>query len=262
MNIKAYRDKINRLIKKISLPKIRLPFYCPVCDTKISHFEPLDDFYIQAYKNHKFPYPLEGFETLNYKNYYCPKCHASDRDRLIALFLKEQVWDREITVMQFAPSESLSGFITKNPRVKYRTADLFMRGVDDKVDLMDMHIYQDETFDIFICSHVLEHVDNDKKALSEIYRVLKHNGYAILLVPIPLSLQETDEDPSISEPSIRWQRFGQDDHVRLYAKKDFRDRILSAGFTLREVTVDNYSSEIFYKTGIALSSVLYIAIKQ
>jgi len=257
MNLKSYKDKINHLIKKFSSP-----FYCPVCDSRISHFEPLDNFYIQAYKKYKFPYPLDDFETLNYRNYHCPKCNASDRDRLIALFLKEQAWNRKIKLMQFAPSESLSRFITQNSQVEYRTADLFMRGVDDKVDLMDMQVYQNETFDIFICSHVLEHVANDKKALSEIYRVLKHNGYAILLVPIPLSLQETDEDSSISDPSIRWQRFGQDDHVRLYAKKDFRDRILSAGFTLREVTIDNYSREIFYKVGIALSSVLYIAIKQ
>ncbi len=257
MNLKVYRDKINHLIKKISLP-----FYCPVCEARISHFKPLDEYFVQAYKKYNFTYSLDDFETLNYKNYYCPKCGSSDRDRFIALFLKEQVWRRMITVIQFAPSESLSRFITKLPQVEYRTADLFMKGVDDKVDLMDMHIYQDEIFDIFICSHVLEHVADDKKALSEIYRVLKPNGYAILLVPIPLSLKETDEDLSISEPSIRWQRFGQDDHVRLYAKNDFRDRILYAGFTLREVTVDNYSKEIFYKTGIAFSSVLYIAIKQ
>ena len=73
-----------------------------------------------------------------------------------------------------------------------------MENVDDKVDITDMTIYPDNHFDFFICSHMLEHVFDDRKALRELYRILKWGGQGILVVPIVLSIDEIDEDPSVT----------------------------------------------------------------
>ena len=103
-----------------------------------------------------------------------------------------------------------------------------------KMDITDIQ-YPDESFDVIYCSHVLEHVVDDRKAMSEFRRVLKSDGWAILLVPI--TVETTYEDPSIVDPAERLKHFGQDDHVRRYGK-DYVERLRAAGF---KVSVSNAS---------------------
>jgi len=91
--------------------------------------------------------------------------------------------------------------------------------------------YKDDWFDVIICNHVLEHIPNDRQAMSEIYRVLKPGGWSILQVPISLSLEATYEDPAIRTPEERERFFGQNDHVRIYAA-DYKRRLESAGFVV------------------------------
>ena len=90
--------------------------------------------------------------------------------------------------------------------------------------------YPDQSFDVIYCSHVLEHVDEDRKAMGEFYRVLKDTGWAILVVPI--SAEATYEDPSLTSPEERMEAFGQADHVRRYGP-DYVDRLRQAGFCVR-----------------------------
>lgn len=94
----------------------------------------------------------------------------------------------------------------------------------EQVDLTAMP-YADETFDAVICSHVLEHVTEDHKAMGEIYRVLKPSGWSILQVPIALNFEEILEDPAVTSPQARQEHFGQDDHVRIYNRKGFVGRL-------------------------------------
>jgi SAM-dependent methyltransferase len=110
----------------------------------------------------------------------------------------------------------------------YLTADLFSKAVDVKMDICDIH-YPDNTFDIIYCSHVLEHVPDDRKAMSEFQRVLKPDGWAVLLVPI--TAKQTVEDPSITDPHERSRVFGQEDHVRCYGP-DYIERLRAAGFNV------------------------------
>ncbi|MCM3904874.1 MAG: class I SAM-dependent methyltransferase, partial [Pyrinomonadaceae bacterium] len=143
----------------------------------------------------------------------------------------------------------------------YRTADLFREDVNDRVDIMDMWGYRDESVDFFICSHILEHVSDDRKALSELYRILKPNGQGILVVPIVLSLDEIDEDPSVTDVGERWRRFGQDDHVRMYSKEGFLSRTRQAGFNVRQLGREHFGKDTFKTYGITDQSVLYIVEK-
>jgi SAM-dependent methyltransferase len=124
-----------------------------------------------------------------------------------------------------------------------------------------MHSIPPETYDFFICSHVLEHVTDDKKALSELFRVLKTGGSGILMVPINLRIDKIEEDPNVEDIGERWRRFGQDDHIRLYSKKGFVERVKEAGFTIHQYGVDFFGEHVFFQHGISPKSILYVAKK-
>ncbi len=240
-------------------------YNCPVCDTRVSAFEPLPKFYVENLQKHGFPFGPDESETCNYEAYSCPSCGASDRDRLCALFLRDYLANLEghERIIDFAPSPSLSGFIRKQlDRVElpisYRTADFSGVGVDDKVDITDLQTYDDSQFEFIICSHVLEHVTDDRKALKELYRILSPGGKGIIMVPIVLSLTQTDEDPTITDESERWRRFGQDDHVRIYSKADFIKRVEQSGFRVHQYDKTFFGEDTLRRAGITNQSVLYV----
>ncbi len=245
-------------------------YRCPVCYSRVSQFEPLPPLFDEEPRRHGWKYTIDESETCNAKHYLCPFCGAADRDRLYALYIREYfpgIDAREaIKIIDFAPSEALSAFIlrltSKLPQTfSYRTADLFMAGADDCVDITDMPLYPDNAVDFFICSHVLEHVVDDRKALRELHRILKLGGQGILVVPIVLTLEEIDEDPSVTDVNERWRRFGQDDHVRLYSKKGFLSRVQEAGFTVHALGRECFGSAVLKTHGITDQSVLYIVEK-
>ncbi len=245
-------------------------YRCPVCENRVKNFMPLPEFYTENLQKHGWRFSFAETETLNYQYYLCPFCGASDRDRLYALYilnyLKGTNSFRPVAMVDFAPSPPLSIFIRKfikksRHAITYRTADLCAEGVDDKVDITDMGLYEDGQFDFLICSHVLEHVEDDRKALCELHRILKPNGCGILMVPIILSIEEIDEDPSVVDVAERWRRFGQFDHVRLYSRSGFIERVWKAGFLLKEYGREFFGEELFARTGITSQSILYVVKK-
>ena len=169
-----------------------------------------------------------SLKTCYAAQYTCPFCGTADRYRLIAFEIGE--WFGCLTgsakLIDFAPSKPLVAHIRRYVAAhvsdgQYRTADLYAAGVDDRVDVTGMPGYPTGSVDLFICSHVLEHVADDRKALRELVRILRLGGRGVVLVPIVLRLDAIDEDPTVTDPRERWRRFGQDDHVRLYAKAGF-----------------------------------------
>jgi SAM-dependent methyltransferase len=247
-------------------------FSCNVCLRPVRAFRPLPDFYARELRKHGWPYSLEQAETCNAAQYTCPWCGSSDRDRLLAQYFRVYWKNRPpadvFRMIDFAPSKPLSAcfrrtLAEKAPTAIYRTADLFASEVDDRVDLTDMKDYADSTWDFFVCSHVLEHVPDDRKALRELFRILKPGGTGLLLAPIILGLNAVDEDPTVTDSAERWRRFGQDDHVRLYSKAGFVERIGEAGFALEEWgTNDPNRVAEFRRNGIKPASVLYVASKR
>ncbi|HEX7816657.1 methyltransferase domain-containing protein [Dyella sp.] len=235
--------------------------FCPICSHSFPNFLPLPASYFQMFNQLNVPYSLDEFETLNVGQYTCPNCQASDRDRLYALFLKAYVQQRagqELRFLDIAPAPRLSQFLKSLPGVRYRSADLMSPLADDKVDITNMDGYADSSFDFIVCSHVLEHVPDDAAAIRELRRVLAPNGAAILMVPILLSLKETDEDPSVTDVNERWRRFGQDDHIRMYERSDFLQRLHAGGFQVKSLDVNVFGRDIFQRCGITEQSVLYI----
>lgn len=241
---------------------------CGSCNHCVQAFLPLPKSHIRMLQDTGWPYGLDTGETCNYRQYTCPYCGASDRDRLIVMYLEQ--WFRGIdsraTLVEFAPSRPISRYIrrsieNRNLDFDYRTADLYMPEVDDRIDLCDMQTYRTASVDLFICSHVLEHVPDDRQAMRELHRILSPSGRGVLLVPIVVGLSAIDEDPTVTSPSDRWRRFGQDDHVRLYNKSGFVERLTDVGFSVNELGVGHFGSEQLLKNGITQKSVLYVVEK-
>jgi SAM-dependent methyltransferase len=162
-------------------------------------------------------------------------------------------------MLHVAPEPELSRWLQRAPSIDYLTADLSSSQAMVKMDISDIQ-YGDNTFDVIYCSHVLEHVPDDRKAMREFWRVLKSGGWAILQVPITSDV--TFEDPSVTSPKDRERVFGQRDHVRRYGP-DYRDRLVDAGFS---VTVDGFVRELDEKTvsryGLVRSEDVYFCRKE
>jgi SAM-dependent methyltransferase len=255
---------------KARLQTIAARHYCPVCRSRVRAFQPLPAFYRDNLTKHGWPFVDEESETCNQLGYLCPSCQATDRDRLFALYLQDYLSgvpaSSAVKMVDFAPSAPLSDFIRREiarsgHNISYRTADAFAEGVDDKVDITELRPYQDGEFDFFICSHVLEHVSDDRKAIRELHRILRPGGKGILMVPIVLCVSEIDEDPTVVDEGERWRRFGQFDHVRLYSKHGFIERVKAAGFLVHQHGQEFFGAAEFIRTGISGQSVLYVVEK-
>jgi len=258
--IRAFRDRLQTIAAR---------HYCPVCRSRVRAFQPLPEYYRDNLTKHGWPYADEEAETCNQTSYSCPWCQASDRDRLCALYLQDYLAsvpdNAPIKMVDFAPSAPLSDFMRREiarsaNNIAYRTADAFADGVDDKVDITELP-YHDGEFDFFICSHVLEHVSDDRKAIRELHRTLKPGGKGILMVPIVLCVSEIDEDPTVVDEGERWRRFGQFDHVRLYSKQGFIERVKAAGFLIHQHGREFFGAEEFFRAGITRQSILYVVEK-
>jgi predicted SAM-dependent methyltransferase len=256
--VRVYRT----LEKKHHLANEGTGFYCPGCKRYWKSFRPFPQQWLKGLRDSGWPYEPEDVETLNYKNYSCYGCGITDRDRLYILFFEKILSkNKSYKILEFAPRLSLSNFLKGIPNVTHRTVDLLMSNVDDKLDIQDLYLYKDNTFNIFICSHVLEHVTDDIKAMKELYRILSPAGFGITMVPILQPVTVTREDPAVIDSKLKLQYFGQADHVRLYAKQQFIKRLESVGFKVKLYRANDFGKELFQKSGITQKSVLYVVEK-
>jgi SAM-dependent methyltransferase len=167
----------------------------------------------------------------------CPGCGAQERHRALWLHLRGVLAaaDRPFDLLHFAPEHAVQRRIEQLPELRYLTADLDGDGVDVAADITGMP-FDDASFDGIVCSHVLEHVDDDRAAMGELCRVLRPRGWAAVLVPLDLDRAETYEDPAVLTPAQRERAYWQHDHVRLYAP-DIADRLAEAGLEVEAVRV-------------------------
>lgn len=233
---------------------------CPCCG-QVVIYQPLPDYYDDMTK--KYNTPQMRSETLNAEAYSCPSCGASDRDRMILAFLqKEKLRDAAegTRVLQIAPAAAVSAWIEDYcPHIQYETTDLYMEGVTFHSDIQNMVGVPDEAYDVIICSHVLEHVKDDGKALKELKRILKPDGKIIFLVPVNLLTEGVDEEWGLPEAE-NWRRFGQGDHCRLYGKQGLTDR-LEKQFFVHALGKDYFGGEIFKQCALTDTSTLYVLTK-
>lgn len=188
----------------------------------------------------------EGHRFLSdewHKHIVCPRCNSLVRHRMIIAALEHlgppcatSVDGRK--VLHFAPEHGLSEVIRRKSSA-YLTADLNRRDVDLQVDMSDMREVRDGEFDTVIACDVIEHIPDDRKALTEIHRILSPGGVAILTVPQKDGLETTFSDPAITDPRQREITFGHHDHLRIYGT-DFTELLASCGFEVHEVVGNSF----------------------
>ncbi len=168
------------------------------------------------------------------KNVRCPNCRSNHRTRLLYLYFKHRtsVFSEEVRVLHISPKRELANVLLRHENIDYVCGALHPE-VYSHLGAVEVDVtrigFEDQSFDVVICNHVLEHVPEDAAAMREIYRVLRAGGYAVLQVPLALDLEVTREDPAIVDESERTRLYGQKDHVRLYGL-DYFDRLAKAGF--------------------------------
>lgn len=205
-------------------------------------FQPLLRVY---YGGNKFTDPIDGssyrkFLTYGYgktlrPNALCPGTLSLERHRLLWLYLERETnfLNQELKVLHVAPEQVFFRKFKRFQNWDYTTTDLNSPLADVVADICDLP-FQDNKYDLILCNHVLEHILNDLKAMTELYRVLKKGGTLIAQVPLDEGRPKTFEDNSITEANERSRVFGQYDHVRVYGQ-DYYQRLKSVGFSAKEV---------------------------
>ena len=250
-------------------------------------FKLLPDVVIRKYLNYKSRRRMKGFEGSNVTcpacnfsfrifasygnplrhNAKCQYCELAERGRLLWLYMEEKYnWfdgQAKIKLLHFAPEKIFYEKFSKSPNIHYIPCDLFPEkyifGGKIKVSKIDVTAipFAENSVDVIICNHVLEHVFDDKLAMRELFRVMKPNGWGIFQVPVDYTRETTHEDHSIKTPQERQRAFGQHDHLRLYGL-DYSNRLENAGF---KVNVDDYvkkfSNEKNMKYGLDSTELIY-----
>jgi SAM-dependent methyltransferase len=205
-------------------------YHCHVCNNNVRSM---------LTRGYEFPVLTEldviGSETLPFDT--CPICFSNSRARLLLEYIQRETsvmsLDSPISILHIAPEYGIFLRLRTNKAIDYRAVDISPQEYRDAGGVAYCDItainHSDESFDLVICSHVLEHIPDDRRAMKELFRVLKRGGTAILQVPISASLPSTVEDPLLSDPRERERRFGQHDHVRIYGA-DYTTRLQKCGF--------------------------------
>lgn len=225
----------------------------------------------QFYKGNQFIDPIDGksyrkFLPYGYgkqrENALSPGTLSLERHRQMWLYLQNETdfFSKNYKVLHIAPEQEFLRKFKKMSNLDYTSADLFSPIVDVKADILDLP-FENESFDIVICNHVLEHIEDDAKAMHELYRVMKRGGWGIFQVPMKTSLTKTYEDFSITDPKERQKHFGQYDHVRWYGM-DYFDRLRNAGFSTEpNFYSQKYSQEDIKKYGLMENEILPVVFK-
>ncbi len=224
-------------------------------------------------KGNQFIDPIDGksfrmFLPYGYgsqrNNVLSPSTLSLERHRLLWLFLQNNTdfftSETKKKVLHFAPEQAFYKLFRNQKNIDYTTTDLFSPLADVKADICNLP-FEDNSYDIIFCNHVLEHIPDDTKAMQELYRVLKPGGMGIFQIPQDLSRATTFSDDSITDKKERAKIFGQYDHVRIYGL-DYFDKLRSIGFRVDEVDyTKNITPELVQKYCLAKGEIIPVCFK-
>ena len=224
------------------------------------------------YRGNKFEDPIDGkkyrkllpygYKDQQRENVLAPGSLSLERHRLLWLYLKNETdfFTSKKKMLHIAPEQCFIDIFRKQKNLDYTTADIESPLADVLMDVQDIP-FDDNTFDVVFCNHVLEHVTDDNKAISELYRILKPGGLGIFQVPQDTNLETTYEDANITSPEERAKHFGQYDHLRIYGM-DYFDKLKNAGFKVTPYDFSTkLSTEEIEKYALAKGELLPICIK-
>ena len=217
------------------------PFYCPCCDTHLNRFVEGD------YKKWPDKVNVERYEHTR-QDVLCPVCGSLPRHRILTLWCQIHIDElKKAKILYFAPEAGIMKWMKKN-NVSCTTTDL-TEGAELQLDIQDTGL-ADESYDIIFCNHVLEHVDDFRVALKEVWRILRQGGLFICSFPMDHDLEGVDEDPSIQTDTERIKRFGQADHKRVFGM-NAGELLAEAGFDVEEIRGEDYDEMLLPVIGPA-----------
>ncbi len=183
-----------------------------------------------------------GYENPR-ENVLSPSTLSLERHRLLWLYLQSETnfFNGNLKVLHFAPEQPYYKRFRKLKNLDYTTTDLNSPLADVKADICNLP-FKENSFDVILCNHVLEHIPDDTKAMEELFRVLKNGGWGVFQIPQDLKREKTFEDNSITDKKERAKIFGQYDHVRVYGR-DYFDKLRSIGFNVEEVDYTDILSD-------------------
>lgn len=192
-----------------------------------NYTDPIDGKSFRAFLPYGYENPRE--------NVLSPSTLSLERHRLLWLYLKNETdfFTKANKVLHFAPEQAFHKRFKQLTNIDYTTTDLNSPLAEVKADICNLP-FKDDSFDIILCNHVLEHIPDDTKAMQELFRILKPGGWGVFQIPQDQKRAETFEDDSITDRKERAKIFGQYDHVRIYGK-DYFDKLRSIGFKVEEV---------------------------
>lgn len=251
-------------IKKVYFNIFKAKYECPFCGHKVIAFEKHGQ-KSEIYNHHEMV--GAGYRD----NCLCFKCGSTDRERLLYSVIKFHIGllniKQKYNILHVAPEKNISKLIEEKSFHNYIKGDKFTKGYSYSAGTIDLDItnlnFENNYFDIIICNHVLEHVPNEKLALTELHRVLKTNGKAIMQVPFSMSIDKTIEMENVLTDADRISLYGQFDHVRLYGR-DYVERFKEVGFVIDQI-IDPKSQKWFKinnKIGVNLNELLTIYTKK
>ena len=170
--------------------------------------------------------------------FVCPSCGSSERHRFAYFMLKGTLTNHAEKTLHFAPEACIEPWLRSISK-EYLSVDISSASAMEHMDITDLRL-QDGRFSLIWCSHVLEHIESDRKAIAELFRVLRPSGLAVIMVPI-YGLT-TYEDPEVRSPAERLKHFKQEDHVRLYGL-DIKSRLQNIGFRVDVLQVSDLPVE-------------------
>lgn len=231
------RNKNRKLYKSLN----GQGFVCNNCGQSYSRFVPAYPLEPnrEAIKKHQI---IIGFG----ENTYCPNCMCGARERLVLAILQNDIEIKGKKILHLSPEKSIYDYIS--PRAKVITGDIepgFYKKTDPNIITLDAtsFTFENDTFDIVIGNHMLEHIPEDFKAMKEFYRILKRGGTAILQVPYSVNIAKTLEEPFINDRKRQSKLFGQNDHVRIFKLTEYMERLRNAGFRVNFITPEKLQSK-------------------
>lgn len=213
--------------------------------------------------NAKFPAYLPYGEILR-KNAMCPNCKSLERHRALWLLMQQMNWHKKgMRILHFAPEGIFHRVFSSLKDVDYWPVDLepdrYKGMVRKAVDITEIP-FEDDSFDLIMCNHVLEHIPDEKKALRELYRVLKpKTGIAFLNVPM-FNTSTTLENPEYNTPELRFKYYGQHDHVRAYGL-DYPQRLGEIGFSVQLFTFTDTDEKTLKQYGLDIKEKIFLCRK-